>query len=164
MTLVMWQILALQELRRKQRVFAERALGHAFVESQLGPMPLSAGQEPGGGAASGGQAPPKKQAGVRRPRPQGDASADLARVLVCCFSSHALCGVRRPLPASADGHDGGQKEGASSSYERSMYTGVCRSGNRWVARITYGGRKHNLGSFENEKEAGRPPPLPSMLT
>lgn len=37
---------------------------------------------------------------------------------------------------------------------RIVCTGVSRSGTRFVARITFGGRKQNLGSFETEKEAG----------
>jgi len=44
--------------------------------------------------------------------------------------------------------DGGKdKEGAnpSSSYGTSKFIGVCRNGNRWLARISYGGKKHSLG-------------------
>ena len=52
----------------------------------------------------------------------------------------------------------GDEEGGEANgpyYKRSQYTGVCRSGSRWLGRISYGGKKYSLGSFETEREAGK---------
>jgi len=42
------------------------------------------------------------------------------------------------------------KEGTSS-----QFTGVCFSAGKWLAYITVGGRRHNLGSFKDEVEAAK---------
>lgn len=49
------------------------------------------------------------------------------------------------------------KEAKVSNPERytSPYRGVCLERGKWRAQITFGGRKHFLGTFDNEKDAAR---------
>jgi len=51
---------------------------------------------------------------------------------------------------SANAHNKKKKEGASSKY-----IGVSPSGNRWAAKISKGKERHNIGSYQTEKEAAR---------
>ena len=118
---------------------AEKALGRRWNASASGDMGVEEGKKkrksPG-------------QAGIKRPR-QAMASA-------------AAGGVGAGDDEDAGGAAaaaGGGGSGGGAMYQRSQFTGVCRNGNRWLARISYGGKKYSLGGFDTEREAGKSPIL-----
>lgn len=49
----------------------------------------------------------------------------------------------------------GVSRGSSSDTYTSLYRGVCSERGKWRAQITFGGRKHFLGTYDDETEAAR---------